>query len=101
MTLANVTQTVTQKMAHATDSIGATVKFIFTGGEGVIHLDGTIHPGAVSNEDKPADCTVEVELSDFNSMLSGELNPMSAFMGGKMRIDGDMSVAMKLSSIFG
>jgi putative sterol carrier protein len=33
-------------------------------------------------------------------MMGGELNPMMAFMTGKMKIDGDKGVAMKLAGLF-
>ena len=36
---------------------------------------------------------------DLADLLSGDLNPTAAFMGGKMQVEGDMSVAMKLGSI--
>ncbi|MEM8895996.1 MAG: SCP2 sterol-binding domain-containing protein [Bacteroidota bacterium] len=41
-----------------------------------------------------------MDLDDFMKLLDGDLDPMSAFMGGMMKIDGDMSVAMKLTSLF-
>ncbi len=34
-------------------------------------------------------------------MLDGSLNPMTAFMSGKIKVNGDMSVAMKLPQIMG
>jgi putative sterol carrier protein len=34
-------------------------------------------------------------------MVEGRLNGMNAFMGGKLKVDGDMSIAMKLQSIIG
>ncbi|TAE73786.1 MAG: sterol-binding protein [Bacteroidetes bacterium] len=92
--LADVTNSVIEKLKLMPSDLGATVKFVFP--EGVIHVDGT----NVTNEDKTADCSVAVELSDLKDMLSGELNPMQAFMGGKMKVDGDMSVAMKLQALF-
>ena len=98
MTLESVTQQVTENVANSGQSLGSTVKFVFT--EGVVFIDGVASPNTVSNEDKAADCTVNIELSDFNDMLTGDLNPMNAFMGGKMQIDGDMSVAMKLLTLF-
>lgn len=85
--------------AAAADAVGSTVKFVFNGGEGSVFLDGN-NANEISQEDKEADCTVEVDLADFNDMLTGDLDPTSAFMGGKMQIDGDMSVAMKLASLF-
>ncbi|MDX2245323.1 MAG: SCP2 sterol-binding domain-containing protein [Bacteroidia bacterium] len=100
MTLADTTAAVA-KMAGAADSIGSTIKFAFKGGEGVIYLDGSGDPNSVSNENKSADCTVTIDFQDFNDLISGNLNPMGAFMSGKLKIDGDLGVAMKLSSLFG
>lgn len=100
MTLADTTAKVA-KLAAAADSIGSTIKFSFKGGEGVVYLDGSSDPNVVSNADQAADCTVTVDFQDFNDLLSGSLNPMGAFMTGKLKIDGDMGVAMKLSSLFG
>ncbi len=93
--LSEVTQSVTEKLKLMSGDLGSTVKFLFPD-ETVIHVEGQ----NVTNENKDADCVVSVELSDLKDMLSGELNPMQAFMGGKMKVDGDMSVAMKLQSLF-
>lgn len=98
MDLATVTQKVSEKVTNAGESLGSSVKFVM--GTDVVYVDGLASPNTVTNEDKEADCTISMELDDFNSMLDGEMNAMNAFMGGKMKIDGDMSVAMKLSSIF-
>ena len=89
------------EMATAADALGSTIKFDFNDDPGVVYLDGSSDPNTVSNEDKDADCTVKIDLQDFKDMLSGDLNPMGAFMGGKLKIEGDMGVAMKLSSLFG
>ncbi len=78
--------------------LDAVLKFDL-GDDGVILLDGKSTPNAVSNDDKDADCTVGVTLEDLNSMISGELDPMAAFSLGKLRIDGDMGVAMKLGTL--
>ena len=40
-------------------------------------------------------------LDAMQQLLSGELNPVAAVMGGQITIDGDMAVAMKLANIFG
>ncbi|OIQ29866.1 MAG: sterol carrier family protein [Alphaproteobacteria bacterium MedPE-SWcel] len=62
-------------------------------GLGAIVLDAS---GArVSDED--ADVTMTADAETFQEILSGELNPTAAFMGGKLTIDGDMGVAMKLA----
>ena len=88
------------EMANAADSLESTIKFVFNGGEGSVFLDGNGEGNTVSNEDKEADCTIGVDFQDFQDMLSGELNPMGAFMGGKLQIEGDMGIAMKLGTLF-
>lgn len=99
MSLAITTETVS-KMAAAADALGSTLKFSFKGEEGVIYLDGSGEENTVSNEDKDADCTVTVDMDDLGKMVSGDLNPMNAFMMGKLKIAGDMGVAMKLGNLF-
>lgn len=66
-----------------------------TGGDGVILIDST----SISTTDGPADCTIKLSLSDFEDLLAGELDPMSAFMTGKIKVEGDMSVAMALQQL--
>ena len=80
--------------------LGARVKFDF-GGDGMIFIDGASTPNTVSNEDAEADCTISITMEDFQSMTAGELDPTSAFMMGKLKVDGDMSIAMKLQGLLG
>lgn len=68
---------------------------IDTGPDGVIVIDGS----EVSTTDAPADCTIRLSLEDLESLVSGDLNPTSAFMSGKIKLEGDMSVAMQLSQL--
>ncbi len=65
------------------------------GSDGVLVVDGE----SVSTEDTGADCTITISKENFESLAAGELNPTAAFMTGKMKIDGDMSVAMQLSQV--
>ncbi len=88
---------ITERMREAVGSdsgLGKSVKFDF-GSEGVVRIDG----GTVDNQDLPADCTIQVSKSDFEAMGRGELDPTMAFMSGKLKIQGDMSVAMKLQPL--
>ena len=98
MNLENTTTRVQELAAKKGGSIGSKIKFQFD--EGYIYLDDTVSPAIVSNEDGQADCIVKVSLSNFEKLISGEMNAMGAFMLGKIKVDGDMSVAMKLSSLF-
>jgi putative sterol carrier protein len=65
--------------------------------EGSLIVDGTgAHPG-----DGEADCTLTASADTFGDMLGGALDPTSAFMGGRLKIDGDMGLAMRLASLIG
>jgi putative sterol carrier protein len=67
------------------------------GPDGVIVIDGA----TISTTDAPADCTIRLSLSDLEDLISGDLSPTTAFMTGKIKIEGDMSVAMALSQLIG
>lgn len=55
----------------------------------------SVTDGSASN----ADVTITMEEGDLIQLMKGELNGMTAFMTGKLKIEGDMGVAMKLQSI--
>lgn len=75
---------------------GKKVKFDF-GDAGKIFLDGIA--SKVSSDDADADTTIKVKLEDFVAMAQGQLDPTAAFMQGKLRVEGDMGVAMQLQSV--
>lgn len=85
-----------QAKAASAGALGSTLKFKM--GDECIFIDGN-NGNTVSTEDKEADCTISVEKEDFLALMSGDLNPMMAFMNQKIKVDGDMSVAMKLQSL--
>ena len=87
-----------EKMKAAVEKAGGldkSVKFDF-GDDGVVHAAGT----EVSGDDNDADCTISVSKDDFIALAGGNLDPMMAFMSGKLKVAGDMSVAMGLQSLF-
>ena len=88
-----------QTQASKADALGSTLKFDF--GDSQLYIDGSGASNVVSDSNEDASCTVKVSKADFGQLIKGELNPMTAVMTGKIRIDGDMSVAMKLQSLFG
>jgi putative sterol carrier protein len=75
---------------------GKRVKIDF-GDEGVVMLDGNAN--AVTEEDGAADTTIKVAWEDWQAMADGKLDGMTAFMQGKLRVEGDMSNAMQLQGV--
>ena len=75
---------------------GKKVKLDF-GTEGAVMLDGTAN--AVTEDDGAADTTIKVAWSDWEAMRDGKLDGMTAFMQGKLRVEGDMSAAMQLQGV--
>jgi len=45
------------------------------------------------------DVTFSMKAQDFVAIANGELNPVGAFMQGKVKVSGDMTLAMRLQSI--
>ena len=83
----------TEKMRAAVgeeSGLGKTLKYDLKG-DGFVFIDA----GAVSNEDKPADLTLKISLSDLTELYAGRLSPMLAVMGGKLKMS-DMGLAMQL-----
>jgi len=76
---------------------GKRVKIDFAGSEGVIMLDGQAN--LVTEEDGDADTTIKVSWDDWQAMTSGQLDGMTAFMQGKLKVEGDMSNAMQLQGV--
>ena len=77
---------------------GKRVKLDF-GDEGVVMLDGTRNP--VTEDDGAADTTIKVAWDDWEAMGAGKLDGMTAFMQGKLKVEGDMSNAMQLQGVLG
>ncbi|MCB1313279.1 MAG: SCP2 sterol-binding domain-containing protein [Sedimentitalea sp.] len=71
-----------------------TAKFDVTG-EGAIMMDAN---GARVG-DETADVTLSADPDTFRAIFEGEMNPTSAFMSGKLSVDGDMGLAMKLAAV--
>lgn len=84
--------------AGKVDVLGKTLKLDF--GDQKIFIDGSGASNLVSTEDKDADCVVSISQDDLIAISNGALNPMMAFMSGKIKVKGDMGVAMKLQSLF-
>ncbi len=86
---------------EAWGSQDATLAFEVKGAQGgqwvadIRNRELEVREGAAEN----ADMTLIAEDKDLLAMVNGDLNPVTAFMQGKVRIQGDMSLAMKLQSL--
>lgn len=79
------------------EPLGASFKFVLD--DKPIYIDGHGDENTVTTEDKEADCTIITSVDTLQKLKSGDLNPMMAVMGGKVKIKGDMGLAMKLQSL--
>ncbi|MEM9350485.1 MAG: SCP2 sterol-binding domain-containing protein [Pseudomonadota bacterium] len=66
-------------------------------GEGSIVVDSD----GVRASDDAADVTLKADAETFQGILAGDVNPTTAFMSGKLTLDGDMGMAMKLAGALG
>ena len=76
---------------------GKRVKIDFGGSEGALMLDGQANQ--VTEDNGAADTTIKVSWQDWQDMSEGKLDGMTAFMQGKLKVEGDMSAAMQLQGV--
>ena len=76
------------------DGLGGSVRIVIED-EGTVIID----EGVARAGDEPADCTLTASADTFRDMLDGALDPTGAFMSGRLAIEGDMGLAMKLASL--
>ena len=83
-----------EKMAGG--GFDGTAKFVIED-EGAIMVDAD---GARAGDDE-AEVTLTADADTFREILEGDLNPTTAFMSGRLKIDGDMGAAMRLAPALG
>lgn len=96
-----------EQMPNAFDAekaadFNATVQFDLSGEGGgqwyVVIVDGTVSVEEGTSDSPTA--TIRMEASDYADMVSGELNPMTAFIQQKVKVEGDLNTVMKFQTIF-
>jgi len=78
--------------------LNATYQFDLSGESWTLRIaDGapSITPGAAQNPDTTMIATTE----DWMNIATGKLNPVAAFMQQKLKVKGDMGMAMKLQGL--
>ena len=81
---------------------GTTASYRFdVDGAGSWRVD--VNDGAVdvSESEAPADCVIRASEEDLLRVVRGELNAVTAYMTGRGRVEGDLSLAMRLRDLFG
>jgi len=71
-------------------SMNAVFKFDLTGDDG-----GTVMTG----EGPEPNVTIGIAAADFVGIFEGKVNPMQAFMMGKIKVKGDMGLATKIQNL--
>jgi putative sterol carrier protein len=94
----NAATKVLREKVGSDSGLGTTLKFD-CGSEGMVLIDGTAMPNVVSNDDREAACTIALSMDTLGRLLLRELDPTTAFMMGKLKVSGDMSVAMRLQHL--
>lgn len=97
MSLASATEAIRAKVGDDS-GLNATLKFDL-GADGVIVIDGASTPNSVSNDNTDTDCTVGITLENLQALIAGDLEPATGFMAGKLKVSGDMGVAMRLQRV--
>ena len=74
------------------------VKFEFD--DGVVFVDDTKDKIEINNLDLKSDCSIKISNSNFEKLIKKELNTSMALISGDIIIEGDMSIALKISDLF-
>lgn len=89
---------------EAAKQIGATFQLNVAGeggGEWFIDLSAATGASAVAGNPGKADCTIKISVEDFQKLHENpQANGMQLFFSGKLKVDGNQMLAMKLSKLF-
>ena len=89
------------KNAEEARTIGAKYQMNVTGeGEWTIDVSST-GPSCVAGNDPAADCKITIAAEDFQKLIENpQANGMQLFFAGKLKVDGNQMLAMKLQKLF-
>ncbi|MEO1908925.1 MAG: SCP2 sterol-binding domain-containing protein [Paracoccus sp. (in: a-proteobacteria)] len=89
--MSDVVNAAVRKLSEKIDSFDSTAKFVIED-EGAIMIDES----GVRAGDEESEVTLTANRDTFEGILNGDINPATAFMTGKLKVDGSMGVAMQL-----
>jgi putative sterol carrier protein len=83
-------------------ALGASYRFDIDGaGAGSWRVESDGDRLVVSESDAPADCVIRAEEKTFLRIIRGEQSPMGAYMTGKVKVEGDLGLALRLRDLLG
>jgi putative sterol carrier protein len=80
-------------------TIGAVYKFVLEGEGGGTWIANFRDTPSIETGDGEAECTIIMNAQDYVDMVEGRANPQQLFFTGKLKVEGDMGLAMKLGDI--
>jgi putative sterol carrier protein len=84
------------------DGVNAIIQFELSGDNGGLYwlriAEGKCETGQGQAENPKM--TLKAAADDYHAVVMGVVNPMQAFMSGKIKVQGDMSLAMKMQTMF-
>jgi putative sterol carrier protein len=83
----------TRKRIESLGQLQGAVRFAVTGDDG---FDLITHFGPDPVPEQPA-ASIAVDADAYRELRSGALEPAAAFMSGKIRVEGDLQLAMQLA----
>jgi putative sterol carrier protein len=93
----------TDIMAHAVEAIEKKLEGTVFDGSAKFEIEGQgsviIDASGVRISDDETEVTLSANLETFQEILEGDLDSTAAFMTGRLKLDGDMSTAMRLASV--
>lgn len=101
-TAQEIMATVGERLAankEAASSIGAIYKFVLEGDGGGTWIMNLKDDASLTAGDGPADCTLAMSAADGVALFEGKVSGEQLFFGGQLRVEGDMSLALRLQSL--
>lgn len=84
------------------EGLDVVIQYVLTGeeaGDYIITIKDGVCTTAIGLAEKP-NMTLTADSQDFKDVLLGKVNGMQYFMMGKLKLAGDLNLAMKLTQIF-